>query len=400
MVKIPLFGLSDSLVDRKKGNYYIIILHHLYETGSSSIAELSKKLHTSVPSVTTFLNELIAIGWVIEEGAGKTKSGRRPVFYNLNSSHKNTLVIDVNIFKTRLLLSDLRNNLTELISIEKDIDDPDFTPYLIRSIKELIGGLNNTWAIGLCLPGLVDKKSGIDHTHQSLNLNSLSLAKNLENLFKIPAFTIHDSKASLMGEYMWGLAKNKQDVLLINIDWGVGLGIMLNGTIVEGSQGFAGELGHIQIDPAGELCKCGKIGCLETVSSASTLIKRAQKGLEEGKVSVLSLSKKPISLESVINAANKGDEFSIDLLFDIGRELGKGLSIAVHLFNPEVIIIDGILTNAGDMIISTLKQSINKYCLNEYKQNLEIITSPLGENAKVFGTNTMVFNKMTEYHDN
>ncbi len=394
MLAKSLFKASESLVDFKKLKFFTQILNYLFENGSSSIAELSKKLNTSVPSVTAFLAELIDEKWVLEEGAGKTKSGRRPVFYNLNKNKFKTLVIDINIVSTRLIATNLANEFEVLTSFECDIDDPTFVPILDKEIAEVLAKNTDIWAFGICQPGLIDKQTGINHTHPNININQLSLAHYLEQKFKINSLNIHDTKASILGEYMWGLAKNKQNVLLINLDWGVGLGILLNGKIVEGANGYAGELGHIQVDPQGELCKCGKIGCLETVSSASTLVKRAQQGIKEGKVSVLANLSEPISLEAVVNAANKGDEFSIDILFDIGRELGKGLSIAVHLFNPEVIIIDGTLTNAGETIISTVKQSINKYCLNEYKQNLEIITSPLGENAKIYGTNSLVFQKM------
>ena len=171
---------------------------------------------------------------------------------------------------------------------------------------------------------------------------------------------------------------------------------MCNGQIIRGADGFAGELGHIQIKPDGALCHCGKKGCLETVASALALINKAKQGLAEGKTSTLSLKKGEISLEDVIEAALRGDEFCIDLIFDIGRELGKGLSIAIHMFNPEVIIIDGIMTKAGELIVSTLNQAINKYCLTDFKKNLKVLISPMGEKAKIFGAKSLVFAKMLD----
>jgi predicted NBD/HSP70 family sugar kinase len=212
----------------------------------------------------------------------------------------------------------------------------------------------------------------------------------------IPTFITHDTQASMLGEHHFGLAKNKENVLLINLDWGIGLGIMCNGQIIRGADGFAGELGHIQIKPDGALCHCGKKGCLETVASALALINKAKQGLVEGKTSTLSLKKGEISLEDVIEAALRGDEFCIDLIFDIGRELGKGLSIAIHMFNPEVIIIDGVMTKAGELIVSTLNQAINKYCLTDFKKNLKVLISPMGEKAKIFGAKSLVFAKMLD----
>jgi N-acetylglucosamine repressor len=394
----PLFQSPQSLVDRKKRYNYSKILSFLYKNGSTSIADLAKELHSSVPSITAMLAELIENAWVIETGAAKTKSGRRPVFYDLNASKKTILVVDVNIFETNFIFINLKNKILNRTSFKINIEKPSYLDEVIKEIDGLLAINKETWAIGISAPGLIDTKQGLNFSHENLNQDGLSFAELLHKKCGCPVFSINDTRASLLGEHHFGLAKDKLNVLLVNLDWGVGLGIMLNGLIVRGTEGFAGEIGHIQVNPNGELCNCGKVGCLETVASASTLIRRAQEGINEGKAtSLLKLTKK-IDLQDVIDAANKGDEFSIDIIYDIGRELGKGLSTAVHLFNPEIIIIDGILKTAGDLIISTLKQSIQKYCLTPFKRNLEVEISPLSEEAKVFGTKSFVFQKMMEFY--
>lgn len=255
-----------------------------------------------------------------------------------------------------------------------------------------------TWAVGISAPGLIETKKGLNFTHLNLNQDELSFGEVLHSRYALPVFSINDTRASLLGEHHFGLAKEKMNALLVNLDWGVGLGILHSGEIVEGTDGFAGEIGHIQVIPNGKLCKCGKVGCLETVASASALISRAQEGIKDGKATSLLKLKKEIELKDVINAALKGDEFSIDIIYDIGRELGKGLSTAVHLFNPEIIIVDGILKTAGDLIVSTLMQSIQKYCLAPFKQNLAVQVSPLSEEAKVFGTKSFVFERMMDFY--
>lgn len=394
----PLFQSPLSLVDRKKRTSYTKILNFLYKNGSTSIAGLAKELHSSVPSITAILAELIENAWVIETGAAKTKSGRRPVFYDLNGAKKNILVVDVNIYETNFIFIDLKNKVLSKTSLKIDIEKPSYLDEVISEIEGLLNSSKSTWAIGVSAPGLIDTKQGFNYSHENLNRDGVSFAALLHKKCGCKVFSINDTRGSLLGEHHFGLAKDKLNVLLVNLDWGVGLGIMLNGLIVRGTDGFAGEIGHIQVNPNGELCNCGKVGCLETVASASTLIRRAQKGIKEGKAtSLLKLGKK-IDLQDVIDAANKGDEFSIDIIYDIGRELGKGLSIAVHLFNPEIIIIDGILKTAGDLIISTMKQSIQKYCLAPFKQNLEVEISPLSEDAKLFGTKSFVFEKMMEFY--
>lgn len=398
MFSDPLFQSDQSLVDSKKRLSYTKILSFLYKNGSTSIAHLAKELHTSVPSVTAMLADLIQNDWVIETGSAKTKSGRRPVFYDLKGAKKIILVIDINVYSTNFIFLNLRNEVLTKTTFKIHIEEPKYLVEVCKEIDNLLQINKKTWAIGISAPGLIDTIHGLNFSHENLNQNGQSFGEILTKKYGIRVFSLNDTRASLLGEHHYGLAKNKLNVLLVNLDWGVGLGILHNGLIVEGTEGFAGEIGHIQVNSNGELCNCGKVGCLETVASASTLIRRAQQGIKEGKATSLLKLKKEIELKDVINAASKGDEFSIDIIYDIGRELGKGLSIAVHLFNPEIIIVDGILKTAGDMIISTLKQSIQKYCLTPFKKNLSIQVSPLSEEAKVFGTKSFVFQKMMEFY--
>lgn len=385
----------SSVVEIKKNQYIVEILREMYGSGAMTIAQLAKKLHTSVPSITVYINHLISENWISEIGASKTKSGRRPSLFDLNPDKNLFVIIDINIYETNFYLLNLRNEIKRKLTAKTDINALDIVDKIKEETKAFIGE-DVVWAIGISSPGLLSIEKGLNYTYPHHNQNDQSLNVVLQKFLKIPAFITHDTQASMLGEHHFGLAKNKENVLLINLDWGIGLGIMCNGLILKGADGFAGELGHIQIKPDGILCHCGKKGCLETVASALALITKAKEGILEGKTSTLSLKTGEITLQDVIEAALRGDEFCIDLIFDIGRELGKGLSIAIHMFNPELIIIDGVMTKAGELIVSTLNQAINKYCLTDFKNNLKVLISPMGEQAKVLGTKSMVFSKMLD----
>jgi predicted NBD/HSP70 family sugar kinase len=251
-------------------------------------------------------------------------------------------------------------------------------------------------AMGVSVAGLVDARKGFNFTYRSLNQNE-SFGAFLENYFKFPVYVINDTKATTLGEHRFGLAQGKDHVLAIYIDWGVGLGVILNGEVFQGASGFAGELGHIQVVPNGELCHCGKVGCLDTITSAASLIRRIKKGLAEGRISRLSaIEGEKIDAETIIDAAWQGDSFAIDILHEIGMELGKGLSIAIHLFNPEIIIVDGIVAKAGAFITNPIEQAINKYCLTDFRNNLTVVISQLGQEAKWLGTQAYVVEKVIE----
>lgn len=394
--------LKASIIDIKKSRLKRGILSELYFSGSSTIADLSRLLNTSVPSITTLIDELTRQDqWIVENGMGTTKFGRKPIVYSLNPDHHWVLMLDISTHETRLMAFNLQNEILEEKRIDLPIQrNPDFSAQLSLEIASFLEGFKapnpTLLAIGVSMPGLINAQTGQNHTFQIVP-DQGSIKTVLEARFGVPTHVINDSKATVLGENRFGLGRGKKDVLAINIDWGVGLGIMVNGELLHGASGFAGELGHIQMDPDGELCQCGKVGCLDSITSASTLLRKVKDGLKQGKASKLARVKDgEINIETVVNAANEGDNFAIDLLHQIGIQLGRGLSIAVHLFNPEILIVDGILAKAGRFFINPIEQAINKYCLIDFKNDLSIEVSELGDRSKLLGTLSFVVEGVLE----
>jgi len=396
--------IKESVVDIKKSFLKKNILRELYGSGPCTIAQLTKLLHTSVPSVTTLIEELINEQWVVETGIGAAQYGRKPALFALNPVGHNVLVLDINTHESKLAVINLRHEVVARRTVDLPLED---SAAFLKKLQQLADdfleetGLSQRdfVAVGVSIPGLVDPQTGMNYTYRNLNAPDHSLGEWFEANFQLPVFAINDTKATILGEHRFGLAKGKDHVLSVNIDWGVGLGVILNGEVFQGASGFAGELGHIQVKPDGVLCKCGKIGCLDTVASASALIRRAKHDLANGQASKLAeLAKQSaeMDVEKVIEAAKQGDVYAIDLLNDIGTELGKGLAIAVHLFNPEIIIVGGVLATAERFITNPLEQAINKYCLMDFKNKLKVEISHLGEKARLYGTQTYVIERYVD----
>jgi len=388
----------ESVVDIKKNKQKKGILYDIYFNNKNTIAELSQSLNSSIPSITALVDELVEEMWISETGFAISRQGRRPAIYGVNPNKNYVLVLDINTHDTRIAVLNLKNEI--VFSQVSDLqlkNNPSFLETLFQLVDNIIeqkvSKSTDIIALGVSIPGLVNKKTGINYTYKSLNSQDVSLGKLIENHYNLPSFVINDSKATAFGEYHFGLAKGKSHVLSVNVDWGIGLGIVINGEIFDGASGFAGELGHIQVNPDGVLCNCGKVGCLDTITSASSLLKNIKDGLRKGHVSKLGEYKdslENINLEMVIDAAQKGDGFAIDIIHNIGLELGKGLSIAVHLFNPQIIIIDGVLSKAQRLIVNPIEHAINKYCLTDFKEDLNIEISQLSEDAKIFGVHAYV----------
>jgi predicted NBD/HSP70 family sugar kinase len=383
-----------SVVDRKKQQYLRSILCRAYFTNTFTISSIAKHIHISIPSITSYINELIDVGWLVETAAKATASGRRPSIFKLNPAKKNFIIVDINTRTTTVYLVDLSHDIRAKREIQLAISEPAYQNLLLEQVEKLVNEFGSPWAIGLSSPGLIHKKKEENLTYTNHNANGMSLTQWLGEQTGIKSYLINDTRASLLGEYHFGYVKKKENVILLNMDWGVGLGILANGSIVEGSDGFSGELGHIQVKPDGKLCHCGKIGCLDTIASASSILANVVEGLNNGEKSLLQEKKEEITIDHIIWAVKRGDSFAISVVNNAANELGKGLAVVIHLLNPQTIIIDGILSSMGDLITSAIQQAINKYCINDFKQGLDIVVSPFGDLSKVYGTASYVFDKM------
>ncbi|KAA0989913.1 ROK family transcriptional regulator [Dyadobacter aurulentus] len=390
----------NSVIDIRKNRVKSNLLLHLYQNGDTSINRMARLFHASIPSATGIVNDLIREGWITETGTGPARAGRPPVLYGLNARKYLTVIMDINRHDTQLVVFDLHNQLIIKKKVDIRLDDSaTFLEQLFDFADDFLASNNisssKLWGIGVSMPGLINSSQGVNLTYLNLTPPGVPLVAHLRNHFRLPVCLFNDTKATTIGEHRFGLAMQKSQVLTINIDWGVGLGIIINGEVFNGASGFAGELGHIQVKPDGMLCHCGKVGCLDTITSAMALIRQAKEGIAAGRATILTqIVNNDLDLletSHLIEAVHAGDEFSIDLLSNVGTELGKGLATAVHLFNPEVIIVGGLLAEAGPFISNPIEQAINKYCLSDFKNSLTLHISKLGAKARLLGTQAHLF---------
>lgn len=385
---------TQSVVDYKKRQKQRKVLAHLYAEGTCTLAHLAKLLHNSVPSVTNMVDELVRQGWVMGTGMATGNNGRRPALFSLNVAQQIVAILDISTHDTKIIFMDSLRTVVHRCDYDLRLEDnPMFLTTLVRYYTSALAssGIDSTkiLGIGISMPGLVNARKGLNLTYKNLSQSNESLPNWFSEQLKKPVYLINDTKATVLGESRFGGARGKKQVLAINIDWGVGLGIVVNGEVFQGTSGFAGELGHIQVDPEGELCYCGKIGCLNTITSALALVRRVQRDIAEGQVSKLAVFRDrvdQIDIDEIINAAHQGDSYAIDVLHQTGFQLGKGLAVAISLFNPEMIIVDGVLTKAATFIINTIEQAISKYCLSDFRDDLTIELTKLDGTAKWLGT--------------
>jgi N-acetylglucosamine repressor len=389
---------KSSVVAYKKKVKVQKALAYLYQEGAGTLAQLAEVVHTSIPSITSVMEELVEEGWVNPIGMAASNNGRRPVLFSLNPDGHYVLIIDANTHETRLLLV---NPLREVV-LERTVDTiledkAGFSEFLVAFVTETLEQSaiprRQLMGIGLTLPGLIDFRQGLNLSYANLSSSGEPLPTWLQQQLGLPVFLINDTKATALGEHRFGGAQGKKHALSLNIDWGVGLGIIVNGEVFQGASGFAGELGHIQIDPDGERCYCGQVGCLDTRYSVSALVRHIQRAVRSGQETALSVHQPApdrLTIDHLIAAAESGDAFARTVLREAGYQLGKGLSIAVMLFNPEIIIVDGVLAQASPLIVPAMQEAIDTYCLSGFRNSLTVEGTRLDGAAKWLGAHAYV----------
>ncbi len=223
---------------------------------------------------------------------------------------------------------------------------------------------------------------------------SVPLAEMFRKKFRLPVFLTNDANAAALGEMIFGGARNMRDFIVITIGTGLGSGIVCNGQIVYGHDGFAGELGHTIVYPQGRLCGCGRFGCLETYVSAGGLGKTIGEMLNfsRHKSRLRDIPPGEITAYMVYEAALRKDKIAIEAFDFTGRILGMKLADAVALTSPEAIFLFGGVCRAGDYIIRPTKKSMEEHLLPVFRNKVKVLKSELlDKNAAVLGAAAMVW---------
>ncbi len=387
-----------AISELKRYKLRMAILRLLYKRSMQSAVSLSKKTHVSLPTVRAILDDLIAENAVCTSGVGDSQGGRKPIIYSLAEDAFYILAVEMGHYKTKaVIFNSLNKKVTSINEFETTIDDSHLEEKLEKVLSSLLQesklSKEKITAIGISMPGLIDSGNGINRTIK--NPSQRNIVERLSKHFNIRTYIENDARMQALGEFVFGKAKNTKNSLIINWSWGLGLGMILNGEIYSGSNGCAGEFSHIRVIENGKLCECGKRGCLQTIAGSQHLLNMALAEIEKRTISQLSKQFKnhPSTLTpaDVIDCARKGDELSISLLTDISTKLAWGLSILIQLYNPELILLNGPLTKAGQYVTIPIRQALNQYCLGHISDNVRLEISDMGENSGLKGVAVMVF---------
>ncbi|ERJ60175.1 ROK family transcriptional regulator [Sphingobacterium paucimobilis] len=368
------------------------ILTALYYQTPQSIAELSHAIGKSVPNITRSVQELLEDDLINSEGFAPSTGGRRAIHYSLNIKALPTiLAIAIDQYNTRISLMDLSNQMIKELKQEPINlhDSEDALERILTSVDSFLGDQNkkNILAVGISMPGFVDSEKGINSSYSATDpLYNIKIA--IEAHIQIPTYIENDSTAIAIAEHQFGKAKKCNNALVINLNWGVGLGMILEGKLFKGHSGYAGEFSHIPLSSQNKLCSCGKRGCLEVEASLLAALGYAKEQIENGQISQLTANygqEGRLSIDQLISAALNGDQVAIESFAKIGYMLGKGIATLIHIINPEKVIISGKGSEIGQILLPQIQASMLEFSIQRLSKDTNIEISTL-HNAQIIGT--------------
>ncbi len=362
-----------------------------------TIPAISEAAGISMTTVSKYVDELQSAGFLCASGYVDTgRKGRRPVLYELCSDSNCFLGIDIKSFELNLGLMNLAGEMVRVCHMSDFRFDNTYGKIdeICRRVQEFIAEDGDAGrkilSANFNISGRVNSVLGTSASIFNFeDAQDVSLARTLTERLGITSYIENDSKVMAYGEYCSLPALECRNMLYVNVSEGIGMGIIIDGEIYYGKDGYAGELGHIYRYDNDIMCQCGKKGCFETEVSGRAIRRKLHERVYNHAGSLLAKNvwaQKDITMSHIIEASEKGDQLCIELLAETGRELGKELAGLVNLMNPECIIIGGSIARAPEeFFLGPLCNMVRQHTLGLMSRQLRISASRLGQQAGIIG---------------
>lgn len=373
-----------------------VVLDILRRRAPLSRAELATNTGLNRSTVSSIINRLLDEGLVQETIFQSDRVGRPGMLLELNPAGGFAVGIEIGVDFISLIVTDFVANVLWRNRVASDPAEGQIT-ILERAFSLTQQALDEgrsrrlrPLGVGLGVPGLVDSRQGVLMMAPNLGWKNTPLRLLWTQRFNLPVFVENDANASALGEYYFGAARGVNNLIYLSAGVGLGAGIVLGGKLFRGSHGYAAEVGHLVIDPQGELCGCGKRGCLETLVGPHAILSRVRETLRQGAASTLPKPVGDLTFEGVARAALLGDAVALEALQEAARSLGAGIAFLVNIFNPQMVVLGGVLNQAGEILLPVIEQVVADRALSIDLEDLKIITSAHGTEACVMGAATLV----------
>jgi len=354
-----------------------LVLRTIFANESISRAEVARVTHLTRTTVSDVVSGLLAEGLVEEVGRGESLGGKSPILLSIVADSRYLIGLNLAQDKFTGAIVNLRGEIKEMVESPVHDDNGENALNLVyqmidqlmkKKIKPIVG-------IGVGTPGLVNTREGVVVNAVNLEWQDLPLSQLLEKKYKLPVLVLNDSQAAAIGEYVYGSDHEPdENLVVVNVIHGIGAGILINGRLFQGDGGGAGEIGHVVVQENGELCRCGKRGCLETVASARAVVKQVKMN----------------SLADVVSSFDAGNATTNAVIQNAGRYLGVSLANLIATLNIQKIVLTGDMTRFGEKWLNAVSDSMQTGAFSRMTEDTKLEIGKLDYRACILGASAFL----------
>ncbi|MEV4438337.1 ROK family transcriptional regulator [Streptomyces sp. NPDC049577] len=356
--------------------------------GSLTQAEIARSTGLSAATVSNIVRELKDGGTV--DVTPTSSGGRRARSVSLSGNAGIVVGVDFGHTHLRVAIGNLAHRVLAEEAEPLDVDASatqglDRAEHLVRSLLAQTGiSREKIVGVGLGVPGPIDVESGVLGSTAILpGWAGTNPRDDLAGRLGVPVHVDNDANLGALGELVWGAGRGAADLAYIKVASGVGAGLVINGRIYRGPGGTAGEIGHITLDEAGPVCRCGNRGCLETFTAARYVLPLLH-----------SAHGPDLTVARMVELAREGDPGCRRVISDVGRHIGSGVANLCNLLNPSRVVLGGDLADSGELVLAPIRESVSRYAIPSAARRLEVVPSALGGRAEVLGALALVLSEM------
>jgi len=354
-----------------------LVLRTIFANESVSRAEVARVTHLTRTTVSEIVNGLLTEGLVDEVGRGESLGGKSPIL--LSAVANSRYLIGLNLAQDKFIgaIVNLRGEIKELVEAPVHDDNGQNALELVYQIIDQLmrKRIRPIVGIGVGTPGLVNTREGLVVNAVNLEWQNLPLRQLLEKKYKTPVSILNDSQATAIGEFVYGGGHAPdENLIVVNVKHGIGSGILVNGRLFQGDGGVAGEIGHVVVQENGELCRCGKRGCLETISSARAVLQQL----------------KIDSLDKAQSAFDSGDANARQVVTNAAHYLGISLANLIGTLNIQKIVITGDMTRFGNVWLDAVNASMQSAALSRLSEDTRLELGELDYRACILGASAFL----------
>lgn len=385
-----------------------LVFRSLMRRQPTSRVRLSKETNLTLSTVLKIVREFQEKGFITEHSIGESSGGRRPTLLRVNPEGGYVIGVNLDVLHTTVALLDLNGDVKRKIEFPTHAErNPEV---VLQSLNEVISKLIDDFhiekgfrdrilGVGISLPAKVDYKNGILGWSVNLGWRDVPMRSIISDACGLEVYIDDDTKAMTIGEHWFRKTGHSDNLVMIYVAGGLGIGVVINGSIYRGVTGTPGGFSHVPIVKDGPQCRCGNRGCLETFVGEVPVLSRVQEAIEKGTETTLANIVKNgegLKLSHIFHSAREGDRFAKEIVDEMVDYTSLTISIAETAYDPGVIVLGGpVIEEGGEELFEIIKLRAQEKVIREKGfLNLRIERSILGENAPVIGAATLVYQEL------